>query len=170
MTAGGIYATYLGDQVSTKSLLGSNSNLELSWCLHGPRLRSTPPFWEAWIMQPRGPYQISGLQYPFPLSGSYVSGVLTTKTSSCCLAVWHSEVMAIKWDCVTRCWLHLELKTVRARKLNTEQYTGSGYQQRLDLSDGANLFRIQSDICSSLLVILDHSRSLSKSRHSICDL
>ncbi len=37
--------------------------LKSSRCWRGPRLRSTPPFWEAWIKQPRGSYQISSLHF-----------------------------------------------------------------------------------------------------------
>lgn len=41
-----------------------------------------------------------------------VSGERPTKPSSWCLAVWHSGLMAIKYDCVTRCWLHREFKHI----------------------------------------------------------
>lgn len=41
---------------------------------------------------------IKPLGFPFPLPSRRASGKVTTKLSSCCPAVWHSEVITIKWD------------------------------------------------------------------------
>lgn len=82
---------------------------------------------KTWIPQTWGSYRISGPQFPFPLADC-VSGELPTKPSSCCLTVWYSEVMAIKWDCVNRCWLHLEFKLAGAGWRGTTQ-TGNKLQR-----------------------------------------